>query len=235
MQMLVLAGGFGTRLQSAVSNVPKALAPVCGKPFLYYQLDQWVKQGVDEFVFLLHFQHEQILNFLNGQAQEVFGKAHFRSLTESTPLGTGGAVLNALTQLKIHGDFLLTNADTWLGNGVTRFTGVKSPALGVVHVPDAGRYGVVTVNESGHVASFSEKILGSHAGWINAGISMLNQESFQNKHGKSFSLESAIYPNLARSGHLRAVPLSGDFIDIGIPADYQRFCRWMEAQKVGDL
>ena len=51
--LLVLAGGFGTRLQSIVSDVPKPLAPVCGKPFITYLIDHWMVQGVNDFIFLL--------------------------------------------------------------------------------------------------------------------------------------------------------------------------------------
>ena len=58
--LLVLAGGFGTRLRSIVNEVPKPLAPVNGSPFLKYLIKNWLRQGVREFIFLLHFEAEKI-------------------------------------------------------------------------------------------------------------------------------------------------------------------------------
>ena len=71
MRMLVLAGGFGTRLQSAVSLAPKALAPVGDIPFLQFQLEHWVRQGIKSFVFLLHHQANLIKDFLDGPASGI--------------------------------------------------------------------------------------------------------------------------------------------------------------------
>ena len=63
-RMLVLAGGFGTRLQSVLANVPKALAPIGDTTFLHLQIEHWIAQGLRSFVFLLHHQAEQIITFL---------------------------------------------------------------------------------------------------------------------------------------------------------------------------
>ena len=66
MRLLVLAGGFGTRLKSVVNNVPKALAPVGSVPFLQLQIEHWYAQGIREFCFLLHHQADKIFTFLLG-------------------------------------------------------------------------------------------------------------------------------------------------------------------------
>ena len=95
--LVVLAGGFGTRLRSVVSDVPKPLAPVAGQPFIVHLIDHWVNQGVVDFIFLLHYEAEKIkrvLNELSGR-DEFFGVT-FRFVVETTPLGTGGAILNAI-------------------------------------------------------------------------------------------------------------------------------------------
>ena len=70
MKLLILAGGYGTRLRSVVSNVPKALAPVGSVPFLKLQLRKWLDQGVNHFVFLLHYQADQIVDFLKSEHVE---------------------------------------------------------------------------------------------------------------------------------------------------------------------
>lgn len=236
MKMLVLAGGFGTRLQSLVSRVPKALAPVGDLPFLHFQLEHWVQQGVKSFVFLLHHQANLIKDYLDVHANGILKDCQFECLVEATPLGTGGAVANAVTQLQIHGDFLVTNADTWLGSGVAELMHMRAPALGIIRVDDAGRYGSVQFDQAHKVTTFLEKSVDMQAGWINAGMALLNAQLFEQlEQGGVCSLESFCFPTWVNRGILRAVPLQCDFIDIGIPSDYQRFCRWIASDRRGAL
>ena len=117
-KLFVLAGGFGTRLRSVVSDVPKPLAPVAGKPFLMYLVDNWVVQGVREFVFLLHYESAQIQRLLLTISDyPEYSDIKFTSIVEETPLGTGGAILNAIYKLGIKESILIANADTWLKSG----------------------------------------------------------------------------------------------------------------------
>jgi D-glycero-D-manno-heptose 1,7-bisphosphate phosphatase len=62
-ETVVLAGGFGTRLKTVITDVPKALAPIGDIPFLLLQLEHWLAQGLREFTFLLHHQADQIIAF----------------------------------------------------------------------------------------------------------------------------------------------------------------------------
>ena len=64
MQLLVLAGGFGTRLKSVVSSVPKPLAPIMGRPFLNFQMENWTSQGITDYIFLLHYEAKKIIDFI---------------------------------------------------------------------------------------------------------------------------------------------------------------------------
>ena len=119
-KLFVLAGGFGTRLRSVVSDVPKPLAPVAGKPFLMYLVDNWVVQGMREFVFLLHYESAQIQRLLLTISDyPEYSDIKFTSIVEETPLGTGGAILNAIYKLGIKESILIANADTWLKSGIS--------------------------------------------------------------------------------------------------------------------
>jgi len=229
--LLVLAGGFGTRLQSVVNTVPKPLAPVADNPFLYYQIEQWVSEGIRSIVFLLHHGSRPIIEFLQEQQQHLLRGVRVQWIVEDVPMGTGGAVANAIDVLGLQGDVLVANADTWLGCGASRMRVIDAPAMGVVAVDDASRYGTVAVDDREMISSFREKTAESAPGWINAGISMLRSGDFDGWDRKPFSLEQGLFPRLATSGCLRAVPLDGEFIDIGIPVDYHRFCRWIESEK----
>lgn len=233
MRLLVLAGGFGTRLQSAVSGVPKALAPVGNVPFLRLQIENWIDQGIKSFVFLLHHQADLSIDFLKSEQAGLLKDCDVRWVVEPSPMGTGGALAYAVDQLGISGGFLATNADTWLGTGIREVFRADSPAMAVVHVEDAGRYGSVQCDGQDNISAFHEKNTGSGAGLINAGLCHLTAELFSNWNREPFSLESTSFPAWAAQGLLKAVPLQSEFIDIGIPEDYFRFCRWIKSGKIG--
>jgi D-glycero-alpha-D-manno-heptose 1-phosphate guanylyltransferase len=230
--LLVLAGGFGTRLRSAVPELPKALAPVIGRPYLYYLMESWRIQGVKSLIFLLHHQSQLIETFLQSYRESSPKTATFdiRALTEPHPLGTGGAVAYAVREMELTGSFLATNADTWLGSGIQAVGDAQAPAVALVRVNDSDRYGKVLV-ERGVVAEFEEKRAGAGVGWINAGLYHLNADLFHAWDGRAFSLERELFPKLAGAAQLSAVALNTDFIDIGVPEDYLRFCRWIESGK----
>ena len=235
MKMLVLAGGFGKRLQSVVAEVPKALAPVGQVPFLYLQIEHWMAQGLRSFVFLLHHQADLIISFLEAEKNGLLSGCQVTWLVEPTPMDTGGAVASAVKQLNLPGDFLLTNADTWLGAGVQDISRSAAPSIAVISLRDASRYGQVQFNNQFNVTAFSEKSSSQGPHWINAGLCHLNADLFKNWDGQPFSFERISLPELAYRGALRAVPLQTDFIDIGIPDDYFRFCHWIAAGRKGKL
>ena len=229
MKLLVLAGGFGTRLKTAVGDVPKALAPVGDIPFLEYQLENWLNQGLREFTFLLHHQANQIINFLKAQMNGRLKSCQIDWLIEPTPLDTGGSIAHAVKQLNLNGNFLTANADTWLEDGIQELMQSVSPAIAIVNLADVSRYGQVHFNERNSVISFTEKTNHKSAGWINAGLCCLSAELFQDWNGEPFSLERDLFASLVKRSTSTSVPLQTDFIDIGIPADYQRFCDWVVA------
>ena len=224
-QLLVLAGGFGKRLRSVVSSVPKPLAPVNGEPFLKHLMINWQKQGIREMTLLLHYEAEKIVEI----AQELQSSASLKGtkvtcITESTPLGTGGALLNAVQILDLKESFLVANADTWLESSILPMARSHPCSIGTVEVPDASRYGEVVLRE-GYVSEFKEKTGFSNPGRINAGIYHLHPEIFMEvEKQKSFSLETDLFPNLVATSCLRGVELRGYFMDIGIPSDYFQFC-----------
>ena len=229
MRLLVLAGGFGTRLKTAVADVPKALAPVGDVPFLQLQLEHWLAQGLYEFTFLLHHQADQIIALLQENQTGILKNYHVNWLIEPTPMDTGGAIAYAVKELDLNGDFLMTNADTWLGGGVQELMQAVSPTMAVLKLADVSRYGQVHFDQDAHVTAFAEKIPWSESGWINAGLCHLNAELFKGWDGKPFSLERKLFAELVQNRSLSAIPLQTDFIDIGVPDDYHRFCRWVEA------
>lgn len=230
MKLLVLAGGFGKRLQAAVADVPKALAPVGNMPFLYLQIEHWLNQGVRDFTFLLHHKAGQIVDFLQRMQTSSLKECKVRWVIEPMPMDTGGAISYAVRELDLIDDFLITNADTWLGSGIREMMQSPVPAMAVVNLENVSRYGQVHFDERKYVTSFVEKNTESLAGWINAGIYHLSPSFFKDWNGQPFSLERRLFTTLVENRGLVAVPLETKFIDIGVPQDYHRFCEWIESE-----
>lgn len=226
-KLLVLAGGFGTRLHSLLPDTPKAMAPIGTVPFLALQLDCWVTQGIRSFVFLLHHKADQILSFLESNRDGLLRDCEVISLIEPKPMGTGGAVAYAVRELGLDGNFLVTNADTWLNSGIRELTALSAPAMAVVQLSDSSRYGQVEFDQSNQITAFTEKNTMDAYGWVNAGLYLLCADIFNNWDGAEFSLEREVFPKLAKHAKFLAVAIDSDFIDIGIPSDYERFCRWI--------
>lgn len=226
-KLLILAGGFGTRLKPANLGVPKVLAPVNKIPFLELQIRNWLNQGIRTLIFLLHHEADKIIKFLQELEGGLLLNIRVLILIEPKPLGTGGAIAFALKRMSISNNFYVTNADTWLTSGVKELEVVESPAIAVVRVANCARYGRVKFDSSGRVVVFEEKSNVIRPGWINAGLAKLSPDIFQGILSDVFSLENFIFTKLFLAGKLIAVPIASDFIDIGVPDDYQQFCRWM--------
>ena len=219
-EAIILAGGFGTRLRSVVSDLPKPMAPVAGRPFLSYLLDDLARQGYRHVVLATGYMHERV--------EEHYGH-EYRGIAldyarELTPLGTGGAIVNGMQHCTekhvtvLNGDTLFRVDHTPL---LDTDSGSGRLALLLRHVPDAGRYGAVEVNNEGLVTRFREKDPLAGAGLINAGIYRM-QHSLLDNHpaGEQFSFEKEVLQPLHEP--VRAFAVDGYFIDIGIPDDYRR-------------
>lgn len=235
MKLLVLAGGFGTRLKTVISDVPKALAPIGDIPFLQLQLEHWLAQGLREFTFLLHHQADLIIAFLQAHLAGLLKDCQVDWIIEPVPMDTGGTIAHAVKTLQLKDAFLMTNADTWLGAGIFDLMQSAAPAMAVVNLPDVSRYGQVHFDHAQRVSAFAEKNHQRVAGWINAGLCHLNAELFKNWDGEPFSLERDLFSTLVQNRRLTAVLLQTDFIDIGVPADYYRFCRWVATGRQNPL
>jgi len=230
--ILVLAGGFGSRLKSVVSNVPKPLAPVCGKPFLVHLIEHLISQGAKEFVLLLHYEAELIQSMIAEVVDRYsLDGVAITSIVEGVPLGTGGSIANAINVLNICESFLVVNADTWLGDGLKQLSLVSPNVIAAVKVKDCSRYGALVL-EGTKIERFLEKKLSNDGGLVNAGLYHLSPNIFTDfLVSDNFSLEADVFPTVVEKRMLSAIEIDTNFIDIGIPEDYFRFCRWIEAGK----
>lgn len=219
MEAIVLAGGFGTRLREVVSDVPKPMAPVAGRPFLEILLSMLAKKGFTRVVLSLGFMSDKIINHF-GDHYEGMELAYE---VEDLPLGTGGGIRAALTQCKNDHVFIF-NGDTYLDLEVDelerqwRQTG--NPIIVVREVDDTARYGRVDIHE-GRIHGFLERgIEGS--GIINAGCYVLPNNIVDHfLPGQPFSLENDFFTKALQQIRFNSFVTQGQFIDIGIPSDYE--------------
>mgnify|MGYP000485260791 CR=1 FL=1 len=222
--VIILAGGFGTRLKSKLPNLPKALAPVEGKPFLKYMLLNLARQGVERVIISTGYLGQLINEFIDSFNNEKLFKNQILTVQEKTPLGTGGAVLNVLKKINIHENFIVVNGDTWLDNFYLELISSPSPALGIIKINDSSRYGKVLLNiAETHINLFSEKTNDSSGAWISSGAIHLSAHHFNNVSEEKFSIEEELLPKIIEMNKLKAVKLDCNFIDIGIPSDYYFF------------
>jgi NDP-sugar pyrophosphorylase family protein len=224
MKAIILAGGHGTRLKSVIHDIPKPMAPVDGRPFLEFLISRLVRDGISDIILSVGYLHEKI-------------KAHFgdgcdfnAAITyciEPEPLGTGGAVREALL-LADSDDVLVLNGDTLVAVDIKRLASLHTSlqptaTMAVIPLDDASRYGSVTISPTGIVTAFAEK-KGASPALINSGIYIFNRKIITSIPPGKVSLETEVLPLLAGTGHLAAQIQDVPFIDIGIPAAYQEFC-----------
>jgi NDP-sugar pyrophosphorylase family protein len=217
LTVAILAGGLGSRLRPVLSDRPKVLAPVGGRPFLAWWFDRLAAQGFREVV--LCTAH------LADQVKETFGPAYrnlrLRYSVENQPLGTGEALRHALPLF--HSDSVLVfNGDSFCDVDLSRFirdhfeSGLRA-SLVLTRVEDGSRFGSVKLQADGRVEEFREKTGPPAAGWINAGIYLLSRDLLAASPAKqSRSLERDLLPRWVPEG-INAFRHRGKFIDIGTP------------------
>jgi D-glycero-alpha-D-manno-heptose 1-phosphate guanylyltransferase len=221
MEAIVLAGGLGTRLRSVVADLPKAMAPVNGRPFLAYLLDPLIAAGFDAAILAVGYKSESI----RGHFGDRYRSLPLRYSIESEPLGTGGAIKLALAQVRTSNIFV-ANGDTYLELDYGAMLASHRRAgshltIAVQTVPEAGRYGTLEI-EAGHVRGFIEKGR-SGPGSINAGVYLLSRELLDRYPlPPAFSFETDFLMRNVREIAPLAFPTRGTFIDIGVPEDYAR-------------
>ena len=223
MKLIILAGGFGTRLKSVVGDLPKILAPIKGRPFLHHQIENWKKNNLFDYFFLLHYQSNQIINFLENERSGILNKCHFNFCVEKIPLGTGGSLMAIKNFLPQDDDFLLINGDTWIIDGFEAIISSSAPSILVSKVANCSRFGSVEFDHENYVIDIKEKNEIDGFAWVNSGLCKLNVRNLKGENFNQCSIEEGVFKDLIKKRRLKAVQSNSQFIDIGIPDDYISF------------
>ncbi|MFY8004567.1 MAG: nucleotidyltransferase family protein [Chitinophagaceae bacterium] len=221
-EVIILAGGLGTRLRSVVAQLPKCMAPIREVPFLAYQINYLLNQEITRFVFALGYMHEAVTAYLN----DAFPQINKVYVVEDKPLGTGGAIANAL-QLCISKNVLIVNGDTFFAFSAQELWQTHQNynavcTLALKPMKNFNRYGVVELNDQNKVNAFYEK-KPYQQGLINGGVYLLNAVFFRQQTFSSvFSFEKDFLEQYFQSHFIAGCVQDGYFIDIGIPEDFQK-------------
>ena len=217
----ILAGGLGTRLRSVVADRPKVMAEVRGQPFLTYLLEQLAQAGFKHTVLCTGYLGEQV----KATFGDTYSSLHLEYSQESFPLGTAGALQLALPLFQSE-QVLVINGDSFCKANLSDFwawytdTKDAEAALLLTQVPDTKRYGRVQVKPSGQVLKFEEKGSTEGAGWINAGIYLLERRLLSTiPQNHAVSLETEMFPAWIGQ-ELYGYCSQGQFLDIGTPESY---------------
>ena len=225
MQAILLAGGLGTRLRSVVSDRPKPMALIEGRPFMEYVTRELVRSGITDIIFAVGYKGTMVEEYFGDG--ERFG-FHASYAYEETLLGTAGAIKNA-GRFVTEERFFVLNADTFYQIDYTRLKRLQDSldldmALVLREVPDVSRYGQAIPDEKGFLTAFNEKAEETRMGTINGGIYLMRRSLMDTIPEGKVSLENDMIPKWLREGKgLGGFVNDGYFIDIGIPEAYRQF------------
>jgi histidinol-phosphate phosphatase family protein len=228
LSAVVLAGGFGTRLRSVVADRPKVLAPVAGRPFLTYLLDQIADAGIQRVVLSTGHLAEQFNSVIGDRYRDIaITYAH-----EEQPLGTGGAIRFACGFTDAD-QLLVMNGDSFCDADLSAYIawhvyGQHDVSLMLAKVNDTSRYGTVEIDANCRITAFIEKRPEQTTGYINAGVYLLRRPMLEQFPIGPSSIERDVFPAWLREREIMGWVTDGEFIDIGIPSDYERSHEFME-------
>ena len=226
MEAIVLAGGLGTRLRSVVSEVPKCMAPVAGKPFLWYLLTYLARYpDIDRVVLSVGYLREVIFEWVKSVGDQFPFTIDYA--VEEVPLGTGGGIRLALSKCTSD-DVLVLNGDTMFDVDLQQMLQAHAErpdaavTLALKRLQQFDRYGRVSMDQSRVITGFHEKQYCAD-GLINGGVYLVRRSRLDlSALPERFSFEKEVFEPHVAQRDLYGYVSEGYFIDIGIPADYQR-------------
>ncbi len=217
-EAIILAGGKGSRLRQVVSDVPKPMAPINGRPFLEYLLEKLIQFKFNRVILSVGYMSDVIINHFG----EKYKNLPITYVYESTPLGTGGGIKKSLAQLQSDRALVL-NGDTYADVNYEELLKLASDknslALGLAHVSNAARYGSVDI-DSNLLIGFKEKGI-EGPGLINVGSYVVGKNDLDSfSDNVNFSFETDFLQKIYKSKPISVFKFNGKFIDIGIPEDF---------------
>lgn len=220
---VILAGGLGSRLRSVVSDVPKPMAPVGGKPFLSHLMEWLIAQGIKKIILSVGYKSEMIERFYGDywQGAELF------YAKESEPIGTGGGLVNAIQKLSDPKALLVVNGDTFFPLDLKTMWKMHLEKKSEMTI--AGFFSQATDRYSFFKVSRDTRIvekINSDNGFVSGGVYLLCDQLvkfLKSLDVSKLSFENELTPQLlSEKWRVFGHPSNAFFIDIGVPEDYEK-------------
>lgn len=222
-QCAILLGGLGTRLGELTRETPKPLLPVGDRPFVELLIREAWRMGFRKVLLLAGYRSERVLQMVADLRNTLPHGCTLDISIENEPLGTGGAVVNALDYLDER--FLLINGDTWFDfnwNGLCIGQDEDTASVAIREIDLADRFETIEVDDAGLAVRVINRGEAANAPfYVNGGVYCFARSHFTDRQGR-FSLEEDLLPALCEAGKLRTLKSDGYFLDIGVPDTYVR-------------
>ena len=230
VSVLVLAGGFGTRVRHLFPDTPKPLMPILGQPFLTWLLESIRHQGFKKVYLLAHFLSSELLDYCESYCGDDL---LLEVIVEPEPLGTGGAIAHALFQQPdISDEFIVMNGDTIFRSDLMSLIRARADGADIgmtgMYVDNADRFGTMVLNELDQLVAFKEK--GQQTGLVNLGVYGLDRSIFERLSFTSgnFSFEQDFLPAALAAGmHISVERTESEFLDIGTEESFKNSGEFM--------
>ncbi len=220
MQIVILAGGLGTRLKAVAGNLPKALVPVAGRPFVEHQLELVRKQGLREVLFCVGYGGGQIEKHV-GDGTAFALKVSYSKEAPDKLLGTGGALVNAFPLLQ--DSFMVLYGDSYLPTDyarIARFFEERNPAALMCVYRNEDKWDKSNVKIEGQsVVFYSKKSAGEKPDYIDYGLSLFKKSVIEGYLKRPLPIDLAqIQADLVARRQMAAFEVRERFYEIGKPA-----------------
>lgn len=223
MDVVVLAGGFGTRLRPWTEGRAKPLLPVLDKTLLERVVECVPLEMIDRVVIAAGYSVDEMQTFFDSSDLpfEVIISI------EDEPLGTGGAISKSYQHLKGEGPVLILNGDLVSSVNVNdllnhHYEKNALATLSLWHVDDPSRFGVCGLDKSGMITKFQEKPEPGteFSNLINAGCYLIEREVLASLSSERHSMERTVFPEIAKTGKMAGLEFKGYFVDAGTPLSF---------------
>ena len=223
MDVVVLAGGFGTRLRPWTEGRAKPLLPVLDKTLLERVVECVPNELIDRVVIAAGYSITEMEKFFSSSdlPYDVIISV------EDVPLGTGGAIAKSFEHLSGDGPVLILNGDLVSSVDVNQLLNYHqekkaSITLSLWHVDDPSRFGVCGLDESGMITRFQEKPEPGteFSNLINAGCYLIERDVLESLSSKKHSMEREVFPLIADAGKMSGLEFKGYFVDAGTPSSF---------------
>lgn len=237
MQVVISAGGIGERLRPVTYQVPKPMVPICGKPFLHYQLLLLRTYNIDNILILIGYLGDQIERYFKDGSEYGMKIAYS---SESTPLGTGGSL--KLAEPLLDNEFFLIYGDSYLHIDYNDFEMIfrRHNKKGLVAIYDNFRSelnvpGNLSMSKDSVITKYSKNSKENNFQFVEAGVMAFKKEVVDLIPPNGVvSFEQEIFPLLIKERELAGHVTHQRFYDIGTTARIKDIERYLKSNTVGD-